>query len=125
MVSVLMVSVPMVRFQSQQRSAVQATKELYCVEGCGIPKPAEAVVQERANALAAAQKLGQQAAGNAREHTRACVHVIQAAAMVIYKQYSLSRGTTLACNAAIDPLLDLLLSTISGRPLQRLPCGLA
>ncbi|KAK9863723.1 hypothetical protein WJX84_008689, partial [Apatococcus fuscideae] len=45
---------------------LKATKELYCVEGCGIPKPAEAVVQERANALAAAQKLGQQAAGGAR-----------------------------------------------------------
>lgn len=41
----------------------QASQELYCVEGCGIPKPAAAVVQERATALAAAQRLGQEAAG--------------------------------------------------------------
>ncbi|KAK9838060.1 hypothetical protein WJX74_010862 [Apatococcus lobatus] len=45
---------------------LKASQELYCVEGCGIPKPAEAVVQERATALAAAQRLGQEAAGGAK-----------------------------------------------------------
>ena len=47
----------------------QAGQELYCVEGCGIPKPAEAVVQERATALAAAQRLGQEAAGPMSPYT--------------------------------------------------------